>query len=106
MRKIIKKSIAVALSTAMVVTLGYAADIKTKAFDKIYISDVKTYPDVDKKSVTVILKTVNDTAEDKKVTLNVNAFLTDINGDTGIKAPAAEIQVIFAKGESTAPYHF
>lgn len=47
--------------------------------------------------MTVILKTVNDTAEDKKVTLNVNAFLTDINGDTGIKAPAAEIQVIFAK---------
>ena len=33
MRKIIKKSIAVALSTAMVVTLGYAADIKTKAAD-------------------------------------------------------------------------
>ena len=45
-------------------------------------------------------------AEDKKVTLNVNAFLTDINGDTGIKAPAAEIQVIFAKGESTAEFEY
>lgn len=33
MRKLIKKSMAVALSTAMVVTLGYAADIKTKAAD-------------------------------------------------------------------------
>lgn len=32
-RKLIKKSMAVALSTAMVVTLGYAADIKTKAAD-------------------------------------------------------------------------
>ncbi|RHT93437.1 beta-glucuronidase [Clostridium sp. AM27-31LB] len=85
---------------------GIIGEISLRIFDKIYISDVKTYPDVDKKSVTVILKTVNDTAEDKKVTLNVNAFLTDINGDTGIKAPAAEIQVIFAKGESTAEFEY
>lgn len=85
---------------------GIIGEISLRIFDKIYISDVKTYPDVDKKSVTVILKTVNDMAEDKKVTLNVNAFLTDINGDTGIKAPAAEIQVIFAKGESTAEFEY
>lgn len=54
---------------------GIIGDISLRIFDDSYIADIKTYPDIDKKSVKVVLKTVNNTQTDKKFTLDVNAFL-------------------------------
>lgn len=85
---------------------GIIGDISLRIFDDVYISDIKTYPDIDKKSVTVRLKTVNNTSEDKKLTLDVNAFLTDINGDTGVCAPAASFDINFVRGTGETEFEF
>lgn len=85
---------------------GIIGEISLHIFDDTYISEIKTYPDIDKKSVKVRLKTVNNTSEDKKNTLDVNAFLTDMNGDTGINAPAASIDIDFPKGINETEFDF
>jgi len=85
---------------------GIIGDISLRIFDDSYIADIKTYPDIDKKSVKVVLKTVNNTQTDKKFTLDVNAFLTDINGDTGVSAPPASFDITFISGTGNAEFEY
>lgn len=85
---------------------GIIGEIALHIYDNISIADVKTYPDITKKSVHIKIKTSNNTDESCTRNVNVNAFLMDINGDTGISAPKATIEVPFDKDINTFEFDY
>lgn len=80
---------------------GIIGEIALHIFDSIYLTDIKTYPDIDTKSVRVDFTTVNTTKEAVTRNITANAVLTDINGDTGVSAPEAVFSVDFPAGRGT-----
>lgn len=85
---------------------GIIGEIALHIFDSVYLTNVKTFPDIDTKSVLVTFNTVNATDTDVTKTITANAFLTDISGDTGITADAAEFSVDFPAGKGTGSFTY
>lgn len=85
---------------------GIIGNISLDIYNSIYISDIKTYPDINKKSVKLKVTTVNDTDSDTEFPVNTMAMLCDINGDTG-KATDKHIENIpFPAGTSVYEYEY
>ncbi|MBR1741730.1 MAG: beta-glucuronidase, partial [Lachnospiraceae bacterium] len=80
---------------------GIIGEIALHICEPVYISDLKTFPDVEKKSVTVAFKTHNITSEEKIISVSAVAQLTDIRGDTGIFSEETAFPVTFPVGEDT-----
>ncbi len=86
---------------------GIIGEISLRIFDSLYIESIKTYPDIDTKSVRVEIHTVNTTVAEKTVTIEANAKLMDISGDTGVSAPAASFSdIVFPIGNGTASFTY
>lgn len=81
---------------------GIIGEIALHIFEPVHITNVKTYPDVDTKSVLVTFDTINRTDTEKNVHLTAKAFLTDINGDTGVTTQEMPISILFPVGEANA----
>lgn len=81
---------------------GIIGEIALHIFEPVHIENIKTFPDTDTKSVLVTFDTVNCTDSEKTVQLTANAFLTDINGDTGVSAPQMPLSILFPVGKNTA----
>ena len=77
---------------------GIIGEIALHIFDQCYIKNVKTFPDTKTRTVRVTFDTVNTTKEEHELTLQTQAFLTDISGDTGISSAAATQEVTFPVG--------
>lgn len=85
---------------------GIIGEIALHIFDSVYLTNVKTFPDLDTKSVLVTFDTVNTTDTAVTKTITANAFLTDISGDTGITADTAEFSVDFPTGKGTGSFTY
>lgn len=77
---------------------GIIGEIALHIFDSVYLSKVKTFPDIDTKSVLVTFDTINTTGASFTKTITAKAFLTDINGDAGAAAEEAEFSIDFPAG--------
>jgi len=85
---------------------GIIGEIALHIFDSVYLSKVKTFPDIDNKSVLVTFDTVNTTGTSVNKTITAKAFLTDIGGDTGVITEEAEFSVDFPAGNSTGSFTY
>lgn len=74
---------------------GIIGEIALHIYDSVYIYNVQTFPDIDTKSVQVTFQTYNELGHNTTREITAKAFLTDINGDTGISAPSATFSVYF-----------
>lgn len=81
---------------------GILGEIALHIYEPVYISRIKTFPDADKKEVTLELFTVNTTNSPVSLPVEITAQLMDINGDTGKSAAPAVFPVDFPSGNSTA----
>lgn len=87
--------------------LGILGEISLNLYDDVYIEHIKTYPDVDTKSVRVEIHTVNTSNTQRNVSVCAQAALLDISGDTGVHVPAEYFQNIFfpvGKGKEEFTY--
>ena len=80
---------------------GIIGEIALHIYDSIHIKNLKTFPEIDTKSVLVTFGTVNRTGAEKLVQMTAKAYLTDINGDTGTSAPDMPLSICFPPGESS-----
>ena len=78
---------------------GIIGEISLQLYDKIYIDHIKTFPNIEEKTVKVTFTTQNRTDSPATKKISAQAFLTDINGDTGVTAPAASSEIAFPAGE-------
>lgn len=85
---------------------GIIGEIALHIYEQAYITNVKTFPDIKTKSVSVSFDTVNTTDSALRMTVNAAAFLTDISGDTGVKAPASDFSVDFPAGTSQRSFTY
>lgn len=85
---------------------GIIGEIALHIFDSVYLTKIKTFPDIDSKSVLVTFDTVNTTDTSVNKTITAKAFLTDINGDTGAVTKEAEFSVDFPAGNSTGSFTY
>lgn len=85
---------------------GIIGNISLDIYNSIYISDIKTYPDINKKSVKLKVTTVNDTDSDTEFPVNTTAMLCDINGDTGKAADKHIENIPFPAGTSVYEYEY
>lgn len=85
---------------------GIIGQISLHIFDSIYITNVKTYPDIDTKSVLVTFDTVNTSSESTEQTITADAIVTDIQGDTPIRSPQGAFSVSFPKGTSKGSFTY
>lgn len=81
---------------------GIIGEIALHFFEPVYLTNVKTFPDIESKSVSVTFHTINRTNIEKTLNITAKAFLTDINGDTGVTTQNAEFSVNFPIGEGKA----
>lgn len=80
---------------------GIIGEIALHIYDSLHIKNIKTFSDVDTKSVLVTFDTVNRTGTEKLAQMSAKAYLTDINGDTGASAPDMPLSICFPPGESS-----
>ena len=85
---------------------GIIGEIALHIYDAVYVTNVKTFPDIDKKSVRVTFDTVNTTSAAVTKTVTANAILTDISGDTGVAAPQAAFSIDFPVGTASAEFTY
>ena len=86
---------------------GIIGEISLHICDEIYIEHVKTYPDVNTKSVRIEIATVNTTQTQRNLSVCVKGSLYDVSGDTGVKVPAEYFQDIFFRvGNGTAEFTY
>lgn len=86
---------------------GILGEIALHICDSIYIEHVKTYPDVDTKSVRVEISTVNTTQTERNLSVCAQASLLDISGDTGRQVPAEYFQdQFFPVGKGTVEFTY
>lgn len=81
---------------------GIIGEIALHIYNPVHIKNIKTFPDIDTKSVLVTFDTVNRTGAEKLVHMAAKAYLTDINGDTGASAPGMPLSICFPPGENKA----
>lgn len=77
---------------------GIIGEIALHIYEPYYITNLKTFPDADKKTVFVTFDTVNTTSADIDSALSVGAVLADKDGDTDKKVPEQEFPAVFPKG--------
>ncbi len=85
---------------------GIIGEIALHIFDSIYLTKIKTFPDIASKSVHVTFDTVNTTNSNLQKTVTAKAFLTDISGDTGVTAKEAEFTVDFPAGGGSGSFTY
>lgn len=85
---------------------GILGEISLHICSDIYIEKIKTWPDADTKSVRVEISTINTTKTERNLSVCANAFLMDIQGDTGIAAPVAYFPVFFPVGKGKEVFTF
>lgn len=86
---------------------GILGEIALHICDEIYIERIKTYPDIDTKSVRIEIHTVNTTQTQRNLSVCAQTALVDISGDTGIHTKPEYFQDIFfpvGKGTETFTY--
>ena len=74
---------------------GIIGEIALHIFEPVHITNIKTYPDIDTKSVSVTFDTVNTGTQPVTRNISAKAVLTDISGDTDISAPEAVFPIEF-----------
>ena len=85
---------------------GIIGEIALHIFDPVYLTKIKTFPDIDTKSVLVTFDAINTTDASVNKTIKAKAFLTDINGDTGTTTKEAEFSIDFPAGNSTGSFTY
>ena len=85
---------------------GIIGDISLNIYDSIYIQDIKTYPDTDKKSVKIKVTVTNNTGNNTTLPVNTVASLYDINGYTGISADGHLENIPSPAGTSVYEYEY
>lgn len=85
---------------------GIIGEIALHIFDPVYLTKIKTFPDIDTKSVLVTFDAINTTDASVNKTIKAKAFLTDINGDTGTTTKEAEFFIDFPAGNSTGSFTY
>lgn len=85
---------------------GIIGDISLNIYDSIYIQDIKTYPDTDKKSVKIKVTVTNNTGNNTTLPVNTVASLYDINGYTGISADRHLENIPSPAGTSVYEYEY
>lgn len=85
---------------------GIIGEIALHIYDAVYVTNLKTFPDIDTKSVRVTFDTVNTTSAAVTKTVTANAILTDISGDTGVAAPQAAFSIDFPVGTASAEFTY
>lgn len=85
---------------------GIIGEIALHIFDPVYLTKIKTFPDIDTKSVLVTFDAINTTGASVNKTIKAKAFLTDINGDTGTTTKEAEFSIDFPAGNSTGSFTY
>lgn len=86
---------------------GILGEIALHICDTIYIEHVKTYPDIESKTVRVEITTVNTTQTERNLSVCAQASLLDISGDTGVTVPAEYFQnIFFAVGRGSAKFTY
>ncbi len=81
---------------------GIIGEIALHIYEPLHLEKLKTFPDIDSRSVRIAFDTVNHTGAAASLTAHVQAFLTDINGDTGVCAPPADFKLEAPDGSAEA----
>ena len=79
---------------------GIIGEIALHIYEPVYISNIKTFPDAEKKTVTLELTTINTTNTTVTAPVTISGKLVDINGDTGRQTEPADFNVEFPIGEN------
>lgn len=85
---------------------GIIGDISLSIYDSIYIQDIKTYPDIDKKSVKIKVTVINNTGNNTTLMVNTVASPCDINGYTGQSADRHLENIPSPAGTSVYEYEY
>lgn len=85
---------------------GIIGDISLSIYDSIYIQDIKTYPDIDKKSVKIKVTVINNTGNNTTLMVNTVASPCDINGYTGKSADRHLENIPSPAGTSVYEYEY
>lgn len=86
---------------------GIIGEVALKATDKIYIKDVKVYPDAEKKIANVKVTVRKDTDEAVNGTLTLSATSYNHEGEQDRVSPMTEdISLTQGKGETTLEYAY
>lgn len=81
---------------------GIIGEISLRIYDSYYIAAMKTFPDIETKTVRLELTTQNDTGTEATLPVTVSAAAVDIHGDTGIHTALQEFSICFPAGTGTA----
>ncbi len=81
---------------------GIIGEIALHIYKPVYISNIKTFPDAEKKTVTLELTTVNTTDSLVTAPVTISSKLIDINGDTGHQTAPEDFCLKFPVGENKA----
>lgn len=80
---------------------GIIGEIALHIYDGVYIERIKTYPDIDTKSVRLEIHTVNTSKQDKTLSVSLQAALMDIHGKTGTTTKAEVLpDILFPAGKN------
>ncbi len=85
---------------------GIIGEIALHIFEPVHITNIKTYPDIDTKSVSVTFDTVNTGTQPVTRNISAKAVLTDISGDTDISAPEAVFPIEFPAGRASGRFTY
>lgn len=85
---------------------GIIGELSLRVYDPIFLTDIKTFPDVEEKSVHITFKTINTTSTETEREVTANAVLTDINGESDIHAPKAVQKIRFIPGEGNGEFTY
>lgn len=80
---------------------GIIGEISLQVYDRLYIKNLKTFPNIKDNTVRVTFTTHNGTDSTGRQKITAEAFLTDINGDTGVSSPRASFDIDFPAGDGT-----
>lgn len=81
---------------------GIIGEISLHILEPVHLFHIKAFPDIDSKSVLLHFDTMNQTAKEQLHTITLKAFLTDIQGDTGVTAPEMTADISFPVGKGSA----
>ncbi len=85
---------------------GILGEISIRTYDKCFIENIVTTPDIDTKSVHIKLSTSNALSETITKKATVRAVLADINGDTNTVTPETNVEITFAGGNGSFEFDY
>ncbi len=85
---------------------GIIGEISLHMYAPVYIESIRVFPDIDTKTATLELHTVNTTSAEADKTVTIDAELSDIHGLTGQKTPVSTypVNVPVGKSKTTITY--